>query len=129
MNFLNRLKYYLIGVSLGILMVLAIFKDRKLTSWTPQNQVTGEIEEKNILVPDSLNCLFDCAGYVGTEQIKTFLITGNVDFSASDVENHKKKLYHLNYSDSKVTNVQLLFLPDHIEVMSVELTSDDCKCL
>ena len=128
MNFLNRLKYYLIGVFLGILMVLAIFKDRKLTSWTPQNQVKKEIEEKNLKIDSLVLCRFNCAGYEDMTSVKGLLISGSVDFSNSDVKNHEKRMYHLTFKDSDVLSSDLIFSKEVIEIKSVELTKTSCNC-
>ena len=42
MNFLNRLKFYLIGFSLGLFLIYTLFKDREW-DWLPENKVKNFI--------------------------------------------------------------------------------------
>ena len=38
MNFLNRLKFYLVGFILGLFLVFFLFKDREW-DWLPENKI------------------------------------------------------------------------------------------
>ncbi len=44
MNFLNRLKFYLIGFGLGLFLIYSLFKDREW-DWLPENKVKKFILE------------------------------------------------------------------------------------
>ena len=89
MDFLRRLKYYLIGVGLGILLVLAIFKDRKLTAWMPENQVKKEFAEKEILYPEELKCRLKCHGLMEKDELESLLVSGVVYFSDRKLNDFK----------------------------------------
>ena len=57
MKFIHRLKYYLIGFSLGIVLVFFFFKDRGW-DWLPGNRVVNFILTNPINIDESLNDLF-----------------------------------------------------------------------
>lgn len=128
MNFLNRLKYYLIGVGLGILMVMAIFKDRKLTSWTPQNQILKEMTEKPIDVSEKTLCFFECGGISGENEIDSILSIADVDFKLSNVEDHDAREYLLKIEDHSIDEIRIVIFPDTIEIVSINLPGTDCDC-
>ena len=89
MNFLNRLKYYLIGVGLGILLVLAIFKDRNLTAWTPQNQVLKHLDNV-MIITEIASCQMYCLK-IDPAEVQSVISNGKVNFSDSDVRGLKKR--------------------------------------
>ncbi len=128
MNFLNRLKYYLIGVGLGILMVMAIFKDRKLTSWTPQNQILKEMTEKPIVLSEKAVCSFTCVGISGENEIDSILSTADVDFKSSNVEDHDAREYLLKIEDHSIDEIRIVVFPEEIELVSVHIQGTDCGC-
>ena len=128
MNFLKRLKFYLIGVGLGILMVLAIFKDRKLTSWTPANQIIKEIEEKPLVINSSMQCLLNCAGIEGTENVKSLMTQGKVNFSESDVKVQKERIYNIKIGVKNIQRINLIIYPDSIKISNVIIENLSCDC-
>ena len=91
--FVHRLKYYLIGVGLGILLVMAIFKDRNLTEWTPKNQVFKELNEKDLVIDDLNKCKFSCIEMNEELLIKEFISKGKVNFSASNTDDLDAKQF------------------------------------
>ncbi len=128
MHFLNRLKYYLIGVGLGILLVLAIFKDRKLTNWTPENQVKKELTEKEMILPANLKCAFNCIGIQSIDSLKSFFETGDIDFHASDVSNHDERKYIIHFEDKNVETVVVKIFEEKYQVSSAVIPEMDCPC-
>jgi len=128
MNFFNRLKYYLVGVGLGILMVMVIFKDRKFTSWTPQNRVLYDIKENTLVISSEMSCLFECGNVKTNESIENFLATADVDFSASNVKNHDFREYVLLFEDHLISEVVVIISKDEIEIKSISLPKGDCSC-
>jgi hypothetical protein len=109
-------------------MVLAIFKDRKLTSWTPQNQVMKEIEEKTLHLSDLDKCHFACLDLKGDEAIKSYLIKGNVEFSDSDVKDHENRLYRLKFKNREISEVDLMIRKEVIDIETVKMERIDCDC-
>lgn len=128
MHFLNRLKYYLIGVGLGILMVMAIFKDRKLTSWTPQNQVIEELTTKTLNYEQFIDCELNCLGLKDTALIRSFLGTADVNFSESKVKDMDNRLYKLLFEDKEVISALVRIKKDELYIEDLELSGIDCEC-
>ena len=109
-------------------MVMAIFKDRKLTNWTPQNQVIIEIEENSLIISESNDCRFNCAGLESLADIKSFLKEGDVNFSESNVEDHENRHYQLDFDDSEILRVDLLIYMENVEITKIYLSMEDCNC-
>ena len=127
MNFLGRLKYYLIGVGIGLLMVMAIFKDRKLGTWTPKNQINQSIAKTPIHYSEKLNCYLNCLS-MDTIQLKDLMINGKVDFDKSDVRNQKDRNYFIKPVNAKIQHIKVNIKPNIMEIEDVELTGLECDC-
>lgn len=128
MNFLNRLKYYLFGVGLGILLVMAIFKDRKLTSWTPRNQVMKEIKNKELILSDKNSECLKCLGFNTKKEIIDLLLSSNIDFGKSEVENHDERLYMLTFEDTELYKITVSITEDNVELTSINTENSSCVC-
>lgn len=97
MNFLNRLKFYLFGFSLGLLLIYTLFKDREW-DWLPENKVKKFILENPLkinLKKDQSNILTDQFA----KKIFDLIINGNVNFSESKTKSVNKK-YIIEYNNS-----------------------------
>jgi hypothetical protein len=97
MNFLNRLKFYLIGFSLGLFLIYTLFKDREW-DWLPENKVKNFILKnplKIILIKDQSIILNDQFA----KNIFDLIINGNVNFSESKTNSINKK-YIIEYNNS-----------------------------
>ena len=84
MNFLNRLKFYLIGFSLGLFLIYTLFKDRDW-DWLPENKVKKFILENPLkirLKKNQKNILNDQF----SKKIFDLIINGNVNFSKSQTK-------------------------------------------
>ena len=97
MNFLNRLKFYLIGFGLGLFFIYFLFKERKW-DWLPENKV------KKIFLDNPLKINFKKEqDSILTDQLskKIFdlIINGNVNFSESKTKFTNKK-YVIEYKNS-----------------------------
>lgn len=126
MNFLNRLKYYLIGVGLGILLVLAIFKDRNVTSWTPQNRVLRRIQAQPLELNDTASCLLSCIGQ-DTVYVKSILENADVNFDKSDVRNGQKS-YVIEVADSTIISMVVTILEKSNRIDAMKVVEIDCSC-
>ena len=124
MGFLRRLRYYLIGVGLGILLVLAIFKDRNLGSWTPVNQIKGEIKEKAFVADDKLNCILACLE-MDTTQFKDLLVSADINFKSSQVENQNNRIYLLELNDR---HFELNIGKEGLKVVDYSMEDTNCIC-
>ena len=89
MNFLNRLKFFLIGISLGLFLVFSIFKEREW-SWLPENKI------KKILLdnPIKINLKKSELSNINDDfsrNIFNVIIYGDVVFSQSTTNTNPKK--------------------------------------
>ena len=109
MAFLKRLKFYLIGVGIGSLMVFGIFggRDDIKCSYFPEARTLKDIGLKELLATEKANCQYACAGYDSTT-IKDLLIAGDVDFKKSETENEGCNVYYIS-ADSQGKNVVAYF--------------------
>ena len=97
MNFINRLKFYLVGFSLGLVLIYTLFKDREW-DWLPENKVKNFILENPLkinLKKDQSHILTDQF----SKKIFDLIINGNVNFSESKTKSNDKK-YLIEYDNS-----------------------------
>lgn len=96
MKFSNRLKFYLIGFSLGLFLVYGIFKD-KSWNWLPENKV------KQFLLENPLRIYLDRnqQNYQKdiSKNIFDIIINGDVNFSRSKTDSSLKK-YVIEYEEA-----------------------------
>jgi hypothetical protein len=126
--FLHRLKFYLIGVGLGILIVMAIFKDRKFTSWTPKNQIFKEIKENAMSMDESTNCIFTCIGLSHDTLIKQYISEGSINFGSSNVKDQKAREYLIEFDSGEVESLVIVLFSETTEILSIETKSEGCPC-
>lgn len=88
-RFKNRLKYYLFGFLIGLVIMFMIFGNRGC-SWLPGNRVKNMIAEKEILIGDSLNEVMICAGVTNTDIYALLNDAGDVNFSKSTTDQYPK---------------------------------------
>lgn len=92
-KFKNRLKYYLIGLAFGTLIVYFMFGNRGC-SWLPANRVKNMIGEKEIVVGDSILAIMQCATINNDDIYNLLKSDGEVEFSESETQT-TPKVYHL----------------------------------
>ena len=110
MNFLNRLKFYLVGFILGLFLVFFLFKDREW-DWLPENKIKKfllanpikiNIEKSELLI---INEDF-------SKKIFDVIINGNILFSKSQTKSDTK-----NY-----------FLESKNDTISFDISFNDSSC-
>ena len=125
MNFLNRLKFYLIGFSLGLFLIYTLFKDREW-DWLPENKVKNFILKYPLKInlkkdqPFILNDQF-------AKKIFDLIINGNVNFSESKTNSINKKyiieynnssaLFNVSFEDTlcRLISIDNMIFKDHYE--------------
>ena len=96
MNFLNRLKFYLLGFILGLFLVYGIFKER---NWDllPENKV------KKFLLENPLKIFYNKKQDLLSDQLskKIFdiIVNGDVNFSKSETK-QELKIYLIEYKQN-----------------------------
>ena len=96
MNFLNRLKFYLLGFILGLFLVYGIFKERNW-DWLPENKV------KKFLLENPLKIFYNKKQNLLSDQLskKIFdiIVNGDVNFSKSETK-QELKIYLIEYKQN-----------------------------
>jgi len=130
MPFKIRLKYYLIGVFLGGMMVFAIFKDR-FPSWLPGTIVKENLQKHPLQVSTLGACQAKCLN-ISEENIKELLSQGDVNFSKSQVHDLNCPIYAIDTDDfpggelraffEKCDSITILASIEHID------KQEPCNC-
>ncbi len=102
MNIKKRIKYYLVGASIGILLSIFIFNGRGC-EWLPGNRVLKTIRSSKIITSEFQQCLLDCKG-IEDSSIYNLIQNGSVVFGKSDTKN---KDYYITY-DSVSIKIKIL---------------------
>ena len=94
MTFWKRLRIYLVGVGLGLLIVYVFFKDRDLTGWTPQGSVLTAIDSSEVHISERAMCQFECYDF-SVKNWKEIHAIASVNFSESNVRKEPCPVYRL----------------------------------
>ena len=79
---LGRLKYYLIGVGLGVVAVYFMFGNRDFQcSYFPNDRVLNDLRSKEMVFSDQAACAQACLA-LDSNDIDHLLTAGQVDFEA-----------------------------------------------
>tara|TARA_B100000508_G_scaffold118450_1_gene98568 strand:- start:83495 stop:84202 length:708 start_codon:yes stop_codon:yes gene_type:complete len=81
-GFWKRLKFYLIGFTVGLIFVFFFFKNRGC-AWTPQNRVKNAIIDKVLVIPESEKKDHPELESLTSASIMQFLAQGDVNFGES----------------------------------------------
>jgi hypothetical protein len=99
MNFFNRLKFYLVGFSLGLFLIYNLFQDREW-DWLPENKV-----KKFILDTPLKICLkknqYSLLNDQFSKKIFDAIINGSVNFTKSETKSINKK-YVIEFNNTSV---------------------------
>lgn len=88
MNFAKRLRYYAIGLMMGLVVSFMFFKNRGC-GWLPGNRVMDAISSSYIVRTDSMQCLMNCNA-ISDEDLYNIFYHGDVLFSESKVDEPEK---------------------------------------
>lgn len=111
-GFWRRLKFYLVGFTVGLIFVYFFFQNRGC-SWTPQNRVKNAILDKVLVIPDSEKEAHPELAKLDGADLLEFLAQGEVDFSESKKDQDVyPKAYVLEREDSVPTRLQFNLYED-----------------
>lgn len=118
----RRVKYYLIGLGMGLVMTFFIFGNRGC-SWLPENRVKEQLETGILARTDSMKCVLECND-ISDDFIYELIKKGDVLFSESKTKSDPK-VYVIEYKDVKIH-----FSMDEDSLSSiVDINGEeDCKC-
>jgi hypothetical protein len=101
-TFKERIKYYIIGLGMGVIAVAFLFGERSC-AWLPGNQVKNTIAVNEIIYGDSIKELMTCS-FISNDQIYGLLNNdGSVDFSESKTQDSPKIYVFDGLKDLKVS--------------------------
>lgn len=122
MKFWQRLRVYLIGVGIGVVLSIIIFGGRGC-DWTPTNRVKKRVFSGEIYTSDSLYCQMECQER-DSAAVYDFINEADVDFSLSETQS-TPKVYHLSH-EGEVMKIALYDTTSTIQ--SWELAGQPCDC-
>ncbi|MGY6562064.1 MAG: hypothetical protein ACXITV_08155 [Luteibaculaceae bacterium] len=134
-NFWHRLKFYLIGFTLGIIMVFFFFKERTsvLTSWLPGKRVIWDATYFKHATSETHQCFLACLE-INEKLWPEYLEQLKVDFGRSNVR-EGNKIYHLHARNetfalgTPVNFIKLNMADSLLRIEFVDKTVGNCNCL
>ena len=99
MKFLGRLKFFGVGLSMGVLVVFIMFGTRGC-DWTPTNRVKSTIQTMRLAIGENNQCVMSCNN-IDNEIIYDLIYNGKVNFKESQTEIEPKN-YILYNDDYKI---------------------------
>ena len=130
MTFWRRLRTYLIGVGLGLLIVYFIFGDRELNSWTPQKRVLTAIDSSEVTISERAKCQLNCLEILADDW-KKVQENASVDFSESNTKKKPCPVYKLesDYLENEfILMWEVCEKDERVDLLSISKKGIDCKC-
>lgn len=130
----RRFAVYGFGVVLGLIMAWALFlrgrNTSNYTAWTPNNRILEEIRlDTTLQTTDKFWCEMKCLGFSSIEY-NELLLTGNVDFSTSQVKTWPRT-YRVEFDTESngIMVVDFIFNENnHREIKSVSKKGEEISC-
>ena len=130
MPLLRRFKLFFIGVSLGLVLIFTLFRNRYPT-WLPQSVIIEKLQRNPLFYTNHAKCRMKCRN-IDNSEVEYILKTGKVNFKKSKVRNKPCKTYALEGTTSDGQNVRIVFAScDSITkvVTAIDLGNKyDCDC-
>lgn len=127
-RFRDRIKYYLFGFAIGLVIMYMIFGNRGC-SWLPENRIKNMIAEKEILIGDSLNEVMACAGITNVDVYRLLNEDGDVDLSQSKTDVYPKQYYFTGTKDEKEIVIIYALFDSLAEVIDIKFNEANCTSL
>lgn len=124
MTFAKRLRYYIIGFGMGILVCFAIFGQRGC-DWTPSNRVLKQIATSQILITDSVRCIL-AENKIEEDEIFKVLNNGSVIFSES--KTHQVPKYYVLEEENEKFRIGFVVRNDSVSVIDGVPKGKQGKC-
>jgi hypothetical protein len=109
-DLLKRFKFYGIGFSLGVILLIVFFNGKKTRcNWFPNERILNIIRQKHIQYSDEITTLIN-SKTIDSTTINLFLLNGDIDFSKSLVKNKPCRKYWINgqvKTDKAVLHVKI----------------------
>ena len=95
----HRIKYYLLGFGIGLILVIFIFGTRGC-EWLPNNRVLTSINSSQLYISNKNKCILECNSSI--EKVFHLIEAGNVDFSNSKTKDRIRE-YVIEYEGINIT--------------------------
>ena len=124
MKFFGRLKWFGLGLSMGLLIVFAIFGTRGC-QWTPTKRIKSAFQASSLFVSGENACKMQCYGIDNTV-VYDLMYNGKVNFKDSQTKNDPKT--YVLYNDDYKLGLEL-HLDDSTAVLKdFYFVEDTCDC-
>lgn len=100
MNFSNRLKFYVFGLGIGILISYMFFGNRGCGKWLPGNRVKSAIMDFQWLSNSQTDCQLSVLNFYPSK-LASFIENSSVDFNKSQTDTDPR-IYHLNSENQEI---------------------------
>ena len=116
MNYINRVGYYFIGLSFGIIIMIFIFNQKGTRcNYSPQSRVLNDLKNKKWIYNETKNdSLIDSLKYFNWIQ------NGKINFSKSDFKKDSCNIYCIESIQNKI-KVEIYVLNCNENVRLVEM--------
>ncbi|MCC7301375.1 MAG: DUF4258 domain-containing protein [Bacteroidia bacterium] len=126
----RKIRLYLFGVVLGgIISYFMFIKDRDLSYWTPERQVTGRLKMYAYTYTDKSKCQMQCNNITETV-LKSAMDSASVDFKNSETQRKPCPVYSVHTRNG--INVRAELCDDStahiIELRGTIFEDDTCQC-
>ena len=127
MTFKQRLKFYLVGFGLGLLLLLSILNKRGCKG---VNSIkVEELVHQKWEINEAMRCKLKCAGYASDSLFIADVKNCTVNYSASDIHEKPCGKYVLESSTKSVSSYTLLIADcDHISKVLDVVVKNACGC-
>lgn len=96
----RRIKLYLIGVVLGLLLSLILFKGKSFEGCSPQSRVTQQISAMKELEIDSVILVKMDSAQLTVDTLKARMARGEIDFGRSQAQKEPCHEYLIGFDHS-----------------------------
>ncbi|MEQ8324155.1 MAG: hypothetical protein RIC15_08850 [Vicingaceae bacterium] len=108
------------------MIVLSIFKDRDLTSWTPKKQVLKMVAEYPMVLNERSNCQINCL-HLTADSLRSILSEAEVEMSSEDAKDRRSGKHILILNHELISEVEIMLAKDTCEISEIT-NKKDCSC-
>ena len=130
MKFWRRLKVYLIGFGLGLIIVYVLFGERDLNNWLPQQRVLTAIDSAVITISERAKCQIKCQE-LPQNFWQEMSQDAKIDFSESETRRSPCPLYRMNsnYRGKKYLLIwEVCQKKKEVELLAISADGQKCDC-
>jgi hypothetical protein len=106
--FVRRLKLYVVGLALGLVLSYALFGDRYPT-WLPGSRVMDDLNRLELNYAPASECALSCAN-ISRESIQELLDNGEVNFDESKTRGETHPSYAIEGTTKDGRSLRVFFL-------------------